>query len=168
MAQAVEAQRAIERAGAEEEREQARLEEPEPAQAEIAGGGRVKHVRLGGEGVVQEVRGAEATVQMGPLRSKVALADLVAVKRPVAQASFRSSRAERLQRAEAARAAAVEVRVPLVDLRGMRVDEALRELELSLDRHLRPGEETVHVLHRPRSGAPHAAGRAPLPHTPHF
>src|SRR5438067_865377 len=48
MAQAVEAQRAIERAAAEQEREQGRHEEPEALpEAEIAPGTRVKHVGLG-------------------------------------------------------------------------------------------------------------------------
>jgi DNA mismatch repair protein MutS2 len=85
----------------------------------------------------------------------------------VAQAGFRKSRKERLDRAEQARAAPVEVRVPLVDLRGMRVDEALRTLELELDRHLRAGEETVHVLHGHGSGALKAAVREHLARSPY-
>ncbi len=59
------------------------------------------------------------------------------------------------------------MRVPLVDLRGMRVDEALRTLELELDRHLRAGEETVHVLHGHGSGALKAAVREHLARSPY-
>src|SRR5438067_886969 len=52
MAQAVEAQRAIESAVAAEQREQARIEEPEAlAEGLLAPGARVKHLRLGTEGV---------------------------------------------------------------------------------------------------------------------
>ena len=168
MAQAVEAQRAIERAAAVEEREQVRDEEaPHEASPEIAAGSRVKHAGLGTEGVVLEVHDGQATVQMGALKSKVALEDLVPIARPVAQSGFRKSKKERLDRAEQARAAPVEVRVPLVDLRGMRVDEALRTLELEMDRLLRAGEETVHVLHGHGSGALKAAVRESLARSPY-
>jgi DNA mismatch repair protein MutS2 len=169
MAKAVEAQRAIERAAAAEQREQVRDEEAPRAKesADIAAGARVKHLMLGTEGVVLEVHDGQATVQLGPLKTKVALGDLAPIARQVAQAGFRKSRKERLDRAEQARAAPVEVRVPLVDLRGMRVDEALRTLELELDRHLRAGEETVHVLHGHGSGALKAAVREHLARSPY-
>src|SRR5207253_8380222 len=108
MAQAVEAQRAIEGAAAAEQREQARGEEPEAlAEAALAPGARVKHLRLGTEGVVLEVQEGSATVQMGALRSKVPVQDLVPIGRAVRQAGFRKSKAERMERAEQARAAAV-------------------------------------------------------------
>ena len=168
MAQAIEAQRAIERAAAAEESAAARDEEPAaPAQYEITPGARVKHLRLGTEGVVLDLSDGHATVQMGALKSKVPLEDLAPARKPVAQASFRKTRQERLERAEQARAAPVELRVPLVDLRGMRVDEALRTLELELDRHLRAGEETVHVLHGHGSGALKAAVRESLARSPY-
>jgi DNA mismatch repair protein MutS2 len=168
MAQAVEAQRAIERAAAAAEREQVRDEEaPHGAAPEVAAGARVKHARLGTEGVVLEVHDGQATVQMGALKTKVSLDDLVPIARQVAQSGFRKSKKERLDRAEQARAAPVEVRVPLVDLRGMRVDEALRKLEQELDRHLRAGEETVHVLHGHGSGALKAAVRESLARSPY-
>jgi DNA mismatch repair protein MutS2 len=170
MAQAVEAQRAIERAAAEEEREVAREEAPDAVQhAEIAPGARVRHVGLGTEGVVVEVQGTQATVQLGALRSKVSLDDLVPVagRKPLAQPGFRKSRAEKLERAEQARAQAVDVRVPRVDVRGMRVDEALRTLDLELDRHLRAGEEMVQVLHGHGSGALKAAVREHLQRSPY-
>ena len=49
----------------------------------------------------------------------------------------------------------------------MRVDEALRTLELELDRCLRAGEETVHVLHGHGSGALKAAVREHLQRSPY-
>jgi DNA mismatch repair protein MutS2 len=168
MAGAVEAQRAIESAVAAEEREQAREEEPEalPAGA-LEPGARVKHVRLGTDGVVLEVQDGTATVQMGALRSKVPLEDLVPIGREVRKAGFRKSKAERMERAEQARPAPVQVRVPLLDVRGMRVDEALRALDLELDRALRAGEERVQVLHGHGSGALKAAVREHLQRSPY-
>jgi len=167
MAQAIEAQRAIERAAAAEESAAARDEEPAAPAHEITPGARVKHLRLGTEGVVLDLSDGHATVQMGALKSKVPLEDLAPARKPVAQASFRKTKQERLERAEQARAAPVETRVPLVDLRGMRVDEALRTLELELDRHLRAGEETIHVLHGHGSGALKAAVRESLSRSPY-
>ena len=176
MAQAVEAQRALERAAALEQREKVRVEavrvedmrgQEASTGLEVAQGSRVRHLRLGSEGVVLEVHGGQATVQMGALKTKVPLDDLVPIARAVAQSGFRKSRKEKLDRAEQARAAPVEVNVPRVDLRGLRVDEALRALELELDRHLRAGEETVHVLHGHGSGALKAAVREHLLRSPY-
>jgi DNA mismatch repair protein MutS2 len=168
MADAVEAQREIERALAAEEREQAREEETEalPAAA-LVPGARVRHARLGTDGVVLEIEDGTATVQMGALRTKVPLQDLVPVGRQVQKAGFRRTRAERMQRAEQARPAPVQVRIPLLDVRGMRVDEALRALDLELDRALRAGEERVHVLHGHGSGALKAAVREHLQRSPY-
>jgi DNA mismatch repair protein MutS2 len=104
---------------------------------------------------------------MGPLRSKVALADLVPISRKVAQAGFRKTAQERLKKAEQARPARLQVRVPLVDVRGMRVDEALRAVELEMDRAMRAGEELVHVLHGHGSGALKAAVREHLQRSPY-
>jgi len=168
MAQAVEAQRAVEAAAVSAEREQAREEEPEAIpEAAIESGTRVKHVRLGTPGVVLEVHDGYAMVQMGALRSKVALADLVPISGQVPQAAFRKTAKERLRKAEQARPAAVQVRVPVVDVRGLRVDEALRSVELEMDRAMRAGEERVHVLHGHGSGALKAAVREHLQRSPY-
>ncbi|HWT85705.1 MAG TPA: Smr/MutS family protein, partial [Myxococcales bacterium] len=168
MAQAVDAQRAVEQAVAAEEREQARAAEPQALpEAALEPGARVKHVRLGTEGVVLEVQDGTATVQMGALRSKVPVQDLLPIARHVRQAGFRKTKAERMERAEQARAAPVQVRVPVADVRGMRVDEALRGDELELDRATRAGDERVHVLHGHGSGALKAAVREHLQRSPY-
>jgi DNA mismatch repair protein MutS2 len=168
MAQAVDAQRAVEQAVAAEEREQARALEPQPLpEAALEPGARIKHVRLGTEGVVLEVQDGTATVQMGALRSKVPVQDLLPIARQVRQAGFRKSKAERMERAEQARAAAVQVRVPVADVRGMRVDEALRAVEMELDRATRAGDDRVHVLHGHGSGALKSAIREHLQRSPY-
>jgi DNA mismatch repair protein MutS2 len=117
--------------------------------------------------VVLEVQDGTATVQMGALRSKVPVEDLVPIGREVRKAGFRKTRAERLERAEQARPAPVQVRVPQIDVRGMRVDEALRAVELELDRAMRAGDERVHVLHGHGSGALKAAIREHLQRSPY-
>ncbi|HET7787917.1 MAG TPA: endonuclease MutS2 [Myxococcales bacterium] len=168
MAQAVEAQRAVDEAAAAAERDRAREEEPQALpEGAIEVGARVKHVRLGTPGVVLEVGDGTAMVQMGALRSKVALEDLVPISGQVAQAAFRKTAQERLKKAEQARPAAVQVRVPTVDVRGMRVDDALRSVELEMDRAMRAGEERVHVLHGHGSGALKAAVREHLQRSPY-
>jgi len=168
MAQAVDAQRAVEQAVAAEEREQARAAEPQALpEAALEPGARVKHVRLGTEGVVLEVQDGTATVQMGALRSKVPVQELLPIAKHVRQAGFRKTKAERMERAEQARAAAVQVRVPVADVRGMRVDEALRAVELELDRATRAGDERVHVLHGHGSGALKSAIREHLQRSPY-
>ena len=165
MAQAVEAQKAVERAIAEEDREEAPA--PEQDAAPIAAGDRVRHLRLGTEGQVTEVSGDQATIQMGILKTTVPLSELAPSQRPAAAPQFRKSKAEKMQRASEARAKPLEIRVPRVDVRGMRVDEALRALDLELDRCLRAGEETVHVLHGHGSGALKAAVREHLARSPY-
>jgi len=171
MARAVETERALAVAEAEEERAAARDEAhaEAAAPAELRAGATVKHVRLGTEGVVLEVDGDHALVQMGALKSKVALEDLVPLSRKQrsAQPGFRKTQAEKLRKAEAARAAAPTSAQPQLDLRGMRVDEALRALEEELDRRLREGADEVQVLHGHGSGALKAAIREHLARSPY-
>jgi DNA mismatch repair protein MutS2 len=173
MAQAVEAQRAIAAAEAEEHREaareDARAEATQEAPSELRPGAAVRHARLGTDGIVLEVADGQAVVQMGALRSKVPVEDLVPLGRKPrgAQPGFRKSKAEKLSRAEAARAAAPTAALPSLDVRGMRVDEALRSLDETLDARLREGAEEVHVLHGHGSGALKSAIREHLQRSPY-
>jgi DNA mismatch repair protein MutS2 len=181
MAQVLDAQRELERAAAgaahSQAVEQARAgdaaEGGGPAaaagEAAIVQGSAVRHARLGNEGVVLEVQGDEATVQLGSLRSRVKLAELVPLSRKSRgpQPAFRKSRGQKMARAEAASAQPVTARTPVVDVRGKRVDEAIRSLEVELDHFLRSGEETVHVVHGHGSGALKAAVREHLARSPY-
>jgi DNA mismatch repair protein MutS2 len=72
-----------------------------------------------------------------------------------------------MERALGARAAPIEVGIPRIDVRGLRVDEALRTLENELDRCLRSGQETVQVVHGHGSGALKAALREHLARSPY-
>src|SRR5205823_1456126 len=174
LARAVEAQQQIARLEAEEEREVAREEvRAEDAAAaaggEIRPGAPVRHARLGVEGTVIEVDEAGALVQIGALRTKVARADLVPLARkPKGDAAgFRKTAREKIARAEAVRAAPASTVIRPLDVRGLRVDEALRALEEELDRRLREGAEEVQVLHGHGSGALKAAIREHLARSPY-
>src|SRR6266849_6080184 len=169
MARAIEVQRALGQAEAEEQRAEAR-DEPETAPpSELKEGATVRHARLGTEGTVIEISGDQALVLMGAMRSKVPRADLVPLTRKQrgAQPGFRKSAAEKLHRAEAARAAPVTSAQPMLDLRGLRVDEALHALDEELDRRLREGASEVHILHGHGSGALKSAIREHLARSPY-
>src|SRR5438067_11551351 len=77
MARAVEVQRALAQVEAEEQRAEARDEPHAAAPSELREGATVRHARLGTEGTILEMAGDHALVQMGAMRSKVPLADLV-------------------------------------------------------------------------------------------
>jgi DNA mismatch repair protein MutS2 len=169
MARAVEVERALAQAEAEEQRSEARDDAHAAPPSALREGATVRHARLGTEGTVIEIEGDHALVQMGAMRSKVALADLVPLTRKQrgAQPSFRKPAADRLRRAEAARAAPVSTSQVTIDVRGLRVDEALRKLDEELDVRLREGAEEVHVLHGHGSGALKAAIREHLARSPY-
>jgi DNA mismatch repair protein MutS2 len=169
MARAVEVQRALAQAEVEEQRAEARDEPQAGAPSELREGATVRHARLGTEGTILEIIGDHALVQMGAMRSKVPLADLVPLTRKQrgAQPTFRKTPAEKLRRAAEARAAPPSSAQPTLDLRGMRVDEAIHALEEELDRRLREGAEEVHVLHGHGSGALKSAIREHLARSPY-
>lgn len=114
---------------------------PAEAPASLAPGERVRLVSLGGEGVLEEVRGRQALVVVGSSRMWVAVGDLAAVER-----GGRTPRA------------AVEVTVgePTereLKLLGLDVEEARAELERFLDRALAAGPSRVRVVHGHGTGA---------------
>jgi DNA mismatch repair protein MutS2 len=119
--------------------------------------------------VLLELSGDQAVVQLGALKTKVPLVDLILLPRKArtAESGFRKTQAEKLQRAEAARPAPLVSRLPTVDVRGQRVDEAIRALDAGLDRATQEGAEVVHVIHGHGSGALKAAVREHLARSPY-
>ena len=98
---------------------------------------------------------------MGAMRVKVPLEELIPLARKsrAPDAQFKKTKAERLERGAAAKAAPVAHAQTLVDVRGQRVDDAIRQLEEALDKHIRDGVEALQMLPRPRLGG--AEGRHP-------
>jgi DNA mismatch repair protein MutS2 len=135
---------------------------------ELRPGSRVKVVSLGQEGEVLEVSGASALVRAGPMKLRRPLSDLLPLRGKAAPPpGFGKTRRERLEAAEGARAA--ELRAPghSLDVRGLRVDELLRDVERFLDRLYAEGAREALVLHGHGTGALKSALRDHLAASPY-
>jgi DNA mismatch repair protein MutS2 len=119
-------------------------------------GGRVRHVGLDRDVEILELEGKEALVAIGPLKTRVAV-DELAPARERKKTQFPSGGAEKhsqaLKRAEAAAPGDVNAPNLRCDLRGMRADDALREMEQFLDRMFRADERAVLIVHGHGTGA---------------
>lgn len=123
--------------------------------AKILPGLRVQVVPLGREAEVIEVSADEAMVAAGPLKLRVKLADLVPLTGKAKGAAFASSggKAARLARAEKAAGGPVQDPEAKCDVRGLRAEDALREVELFLDRKYTEGAASVLIVHGHGTGA---------------
>src|SRR5690606_1861712 len=107
-----------------------------PVQFEV--GKWVHHHRLGRDVEVLEVGETDALVAAGVMKMRVPLADLghSHTSRPQGQARFPAAdkQSARLERAEKARSSTADEGVNLrADVRGMRAEEAIRQIEASFD-----------------------------------
>jgi DNA mismatch repair protein MutS2 len=134
---------------------------------EIRPGVRVRIASLGQEGEVLEVDGKQALVQAGPLKVRRPLADLVALAGKAKEARLGKTQADRLAAAEEARPDAPRSAERRLDVRGMRVDELLREVERFLDRLYSEGEPSAAILHGHGTGALKQALRDALSASPY-
>ena len=140
-----------------------------PAQAGLAVGQRVHHLGLGRDVEVLALEGDEALVAAGSLKLRAAK-DVLAGAREAAAPPRRGASGRREAAQERARAAApapLEAGVRRCDVRGLRADEALREVEGFLDRAFRDGEPAVLVVHGHGTGALRQALRAALSASPY-
>ncbi len=115
---------------------------PEPG--ELVPGARVRLRALGAEGEVLEADEDEVTLQLGAMRMQVPLADVELVAAPVAEAPRSAGRHL---------VGDVQTSPMELDLRGMRVEESLSQLEEMLDRALLSGTPFVRVIHGHGTGA---------------
>ena len=109
-------------------------------------------------------------MQFGALKTKVSQGELVPLSRRSQKAEgsrFKKTATEKLERADAFKAAEVQARLPTIDVRGERVDQALRNLEKGLDQHFQADEKSVIVVHGHGSGALKAAVREHLQVSPY-
>jgi DNA mismatch repair protein MutS2 len=135
---------------------------------ELRTGARVKIVSLGQEGEVLEVSSAGALVRAGSMKVRRPLSDLLPLRGKAAPApGFGKTRRERLEAAEGARAA--EVRAPghSLDVRGLRVDELLRDVDRFLDQLYAEGTREALIVHGHGTGALKAALREHLAASPY-
>jgi DNA mismatch repair protein MutS2 len=141
--------------------------EAEPG-GEIRKGSRVRVVSLGQEAEVLEVDGREALVRAGALKARRPLSDLLPLRGRAAPApGFAKTRGEKLTAAEGARPAAVQATDRRLDVRGLRVEELLREVERFLDRLYADGAPDAIILHGHGTGALKAALRDHLSASPY-
>lgn len=116
--------------------------EPEP-------GGRVRIVATGAVGTVVEIRDGRATVEAGGIRLQVPVKGLVALE-PEAPREPRPAGGAGL--AVGWSAPEVEAR-PEVDLRGLRAEEAVGEVERAVDAAARADLTTLRIIHGKGTGA---------------
>jgi DNA mismatch repair protein MutS2 len=134
---------------------------------ELKRGVRVRIASLGQEGEVIEVDGKDALVRAGALKVRRPVADLVPLTGKAKGAAIAKSRGEKLAAADQARPSAPLSADRRLDVRGLRVDELLREVERFLDRLYAEGEADALILHGHGTGALKAALRDYLSASPY-
>jgi DNA mismatch repair protein MutS2 len=120
---------------------------------EVRAGARVRIVSLGQEGEVVEVDGENALVRAGPLKVRRPVSDLLPLRGKARDAGLARTRAERLSAAAEARPDAPRFPERRLDVRGLRVEELLREVERFLDARYAEGEAECAILHGHGTGA---------------
>jgi len=130
-------------------------------------GVRVRVASLGQEGEVLEVSGDEAVVRLGGLRVRRPVGDLLPLRGKAKAATLARARDERLRAAELARPAPLTTVSRRLDVRGMRVDDLLREVDAFLDRLFAEGAPDAVILHGHGTGALKDALRGHLKESPY-
>jgi DNA mismatch repair protein MutS2 len=129
---------------------------------EVRPGVRVRIVSLGQDGEVVEVDGETALVRAGPLKTRRPVADLLPLRGKAPDAALGRTRAERLEAAAEKRADAPRSAERRLDVRGLRVEDLLREVERFLDALYAEGEAECAILHGHGTGALKQALRSHL------
>jgi DNA mismatch repair protein MutS2 len=143
---------------AERSAEEARASATPPAApvAPLIPGGHAQHRKLKQVVEILALEGQEALVAAGVMKMRVPIAELtpLAGQRPASRFPASADRGREVsERAERSRPAAVDEAPATCDVRGMRVDEALRAVERWLDGGLRRGEPGAVILHGHGTGA---------------
>jgi DNA mismatch repair protein MutS2 len=144
------------------------VEAPPPPELKV--GAWVRHSGLNKDVEILEVLGEQALVAAGVLKMRVPVTELSGARaaRPKAKFPERDKHAQALQRAKAAAPEAVDATHFRCDVRGMRAEDALAELEQFLDRGMRSGEEAALIIHGHGTGALRQAIRDYLASSPYI
>lgn len=129
----------------------------------FAEGDTVFVVSVGREGIFVGRSGAKALVAFGSVKTRTDFADLRRVRRAVPEAGPRPRRAPTPAAQDGdGRPWRPKVEANTIDLRGLRVDEALDQLDAGLDRLFQQEAGTVYVVHGHGTGAVRRAVRERL------
>lgn len=146
--------------------------EPASGPLELKVGGWVHHAGLGRDVEVIEVDGDEAVVAAGPLKMRAPVRELAPAQKGKPAKKFPTTPAEKknasLTRASDAAAKEVTAANFRCDVRGMRGDDAMREVEQFLDRIYRSGEEAALIVHGHGTGALKSTLRQYLADSPYI
>jgi len=139
-----------------------------PAPETLQVGDVVHHLGLRRDVTVLELAGNEVLVSAGALKMRVPRAELAGARDEKPPSRFPSNdRGRSLARASDAAPRALEAPALRVDVRGLRADEAVREVEAFLDLAFRNGDPGVLVLHGHGTGALKQAVREYLEESPY-
>jgi DNA mismatch repair protein MutS2 len=141
---------------------------PQPPTLKV--GAWVRHSGFDKDVEILELNGDEALVAAGVMKMRVPVRDLSGARTAKPQMKFpeRNRQETQLRKASAAAAGEVQATNFRCDVRGMRADEALTELEQFLDRGLRSGEEAALIVHGHGTGALKQAIRDYLASSPYI
>lgn len=112
---------------------------------------------------VVELQGDQALVQVGPMKATVALGELYYPSESSRRQHHRGAAAAPPEREEDRDVAVPQTSANTVDLRGLRVDEAIEKLDMFLDAAYLSRQEGVFIIHGHGTGALKRAVRGFLP-----
>jgi DNA mismatch repair protein MutS2 len=158
----------------EQEREGTRAKEalsppPVAGPLKLEPGARARHTGLNADVEILSVDGDHAQVSMGAMKMRVPVKELVAPRTQGGPSRFQGDGGKKDVglRLEAAAAKVPTLGAPSLDVRGMRAEDALRELERFLDRSLRAGDAEAIVIHGHGTGALKSVVREQLERSPY-
>lgn len=148
-------------------REQILQDTPEAAPAgKLGPGSRVKVISLGNEGEVVQVDGDTALVAIGNMRSRIKLTELIPLRASgQRRASHFPGTAKKAP--DTVAAGALPQSINRCDVRGLRADEALSEVDRALDHSYSHGSTVLMVVHGHGTGALQKAVREALAMSPY-
>jgi DNA mismatch repair protein MutS2 len=144
------------------------VQAPQPPTLKV--GAWVRHSGLDKDVEILELDDGEALVAAGLLKMRVPVTELSGSRTAKPQMKFpeRNKQEAALRRASAAAPAEVKATNFRCDVRGMRADDALTEVEQFLDQGMRSGEEAALIIHGHGTGALKQAIRDYLANSPYI
>ncbi len=141
-----------------------------PGPANLKVGAYVRHSGLDRDVEILELSDGVAVVAAGALKMRVPVTELSGARtaKPAQKFPDANKKDAQLKKAEKAAAAEVEATNFRCDVRGMRADDALAEVESFLDRGMRSGEEAALIIHGHGTGALKQAIREFLSASPYI